>query len=195
MKTRNIFTLEDMTVRARIVEAPEKGEDAPENPQVFAERVFDAGAIPASLVDGDTMKSLAAYGLSQLLQDRASQMADNVQRKEGLADTLEGMAANRVDSWDDTYSLLVGGNWSQPRARKAGNGGVDTFFASGFAAFLCEQGKDVTVTTATAILEGLSKEERAKLRKDERIAAHVMEARKAAREAADSFDLGDVLGA
>lgn len=182
MKTRNIFVIDGSMVKAQIVTGT--GEEM----NVLCEKWFDAAAIPELLTDGDGQKDLKAYGLASLLQDRAASYNDKALAEMGATYTA------RADRYQEVYDMLVSGVFSE---RKKGGGaasGVDAFFAQGFQAFLAANGKDVDVTVATSLLQGMSKDERAALRKHPKIAPLIAEAKAKANEAAAGIDLADLLG-
>jgi hypothetical protein len=194
MKTKNVFELTDSTVTMRIydVTAFNKGDDT-SNAPLLAEHEFDVTKVPATLNDGDNpLKSLAAYGLSRLMQDRSSSCTDGALGEN--CTSVKEVAEARLAAYKETYDLVCSGEF---RARREGSGGgkaasVDTFFAQALVNFLADNGKDMDINTATVYLQSLSADERKALRT--KLAPQISAAREAAREAAKGFDIGDLLG-
>lgn len=188
MKTSNVFTIEGQLVNVRIFTAPEVRGDKDFKPELLWETNFDASDIPELLQDGEGNKSLRAYGLASLLQDRAASYNDKA-----LLEMNADYTA-RADRYKEVFDMLCEGTFSD---RKKGGGkataGVDAFFAQGFADFLQSKGKDIDVTTATALLQGMGKEERETLRKHPDIMACVNDARAKAKAAAGELDIASLL--
>lgn len=148
---------------------------------VADEKSFEVADIPAELQNGEnTVVSLAAYGLSQILQDRSSSVAQ--------ADKLERMT--------EVFDTLKGGQWKEQRASSGGTrkASIDVYFASGFSKFLESKGKVVDTVTATTLLQGMSADERKALRASDQIKPFIEQARDAAETAASDIDLTDLLG-
>lgn len=146
---------------------------------VAEEKTFDVAAIPETLANGEGEVSLAAYGLSQILQDRVSSLDAD--------EKLEGM--------DKVFEQLQAGEF---KAKRASSGGgkkptIDSYFAEGLARFLQAQGKDVDANTAVAILQSKSADERKALRQHEDIKAYIEKAKADAAEAAGQIDLESLL--
>lgn len=189
MKTKNVFTLTNESVTLEVFDAADKDKLV-----LLETAVFDLGDVPATLEDGDSpLKSLAAYGLSRIMQDRCSDFTDKTLGGMGL--DAKGAAIERVGAYTAVYEVLKSGQY---RARRASGGSkgatVDSFFAEGFARFLQANGKDVDANTATIILQGMGKDERASIRKHEQVAKHVQAVRAEATQAAGDIDLSALLG-
>lgn len=144
------------------------------------ETSFQVSDLPAEFTQGEGLISLAAYGLSQLLQDRTSSVDSG--------DKLEKMA--------EIFETLKDGKWRETRESTAQprKAAVDVYFASGFSMFLQSVGKNVDVGAATAILQDMTPEQRKALKADERVAPFIKQAQEAARAAAEGFDLNALLG-
>ena len=171
-KVRMNFELTTETVTVQRVR------DTDEGREVLESHEFPIADIPAVLEDGDLApKSLAAYGLSKLLQDRTS--------NEGPEGKIAAMQA--------VFATLAEGKY---RVRKEPTGGgkrvsIDTFFAMAVAEFLTEQsGKSVDIGTATLFLERHSAEDRKALKAHDAIGPRIEELKAKAAEEADS--LGDL---
>lgn len=189
MKTKNVFDLTKDSVTMTVFDNTDS-----DNPKELGSFVFDVNAIPAELEDGDNpVKSLAAYGLSRLMQDRCSDYTDG--KLAEFARSVQEMADARIEAYKAVYDVLAEGQFRARKAASAKAGSaVDTFFASGFSKFLCEAGKPVTIEQATAILQGLGNDERKALRADARIKGYIDEARREAREAVKDIDIAALLG-
>ena len=143
--------------------------------------VFTIGDIPEELQDGDGVKTLASYGLSQILQDRTSALD----------------ADDRLDAMKAVYEQLKEGVFKARRESTAGprKASIDPYLAAGFAAYLQSQGKDVTPEAATAILQTkMDAEGRKAIRQHEDIKPFIEKAKQDAEAAADSFDLDSLFG-
>lgn len=112
-----------------------------ENRKVVAERSFDVGAIPAELETNGDPKSLAAYGLAKLLQERPSGEPD---------------PAKKLAQMDEVYATLSGGKWREYREGGSGGGRgpkLDAIFVQAVADV-----KKVKVPQAEAGLRALDKD-------------------------------------
>lgn len=149
-------------------------------PVVAEEKEFSIENLPATYAVGEGEVSLAAYGLSQFLQDRTSSVAGD--------DKLEKM--------EEIFGSLGEGQWKSKRESTGGvrKPSIDPFFAAGFAKFLQANGKDVDTATATTLLQGYKKEQRAAIRAHEQVKAFIEQAKSEANSAASEIDLGSLLG-
>lgn len=147
---------------------------------VAEEKSFEVADIPAELANGEAVISLAAYGLSQVLQDRASSV--------GTEDKLEQMAK--------TFANLGNGLWKEARASSGRNvkASIDTFFAAGFSAYLGSKGKDVSPQACTLLLQGYEAEQRKGLRNHPEIKVFIEQAKEAATASVADLDLASLLG-
>jgi len=160
MKKLN-YTLLATAVTAALVN---KTDDSSE---VIAEKTFNVADIPAELNDGEnSVKSLAAYGLSKLLQDRTSSVD----------------AEGKLEAMEEVFALLKGGEWRQRKEGGAGKkAAIDPIFAQAIAEI-----KSVSVAAATIALQGMDADQRKALRQVETVKAKIAEVREAAEgEAAD----------
>jgi orotidine-5'-phosphate decarboxylase len=188
MKTKNVFTLTSDSVEMKVMDVTN-----PDEHKELAKHEFDVTAIPVILEDGEqASKSLAAYGLSRLMQDRCSDFTDS--KLGDVCATAAEVAKARLEAYQAVFDTLAGGQFRARRATSKAGASVDAFFASGFAAFCKANGKDVTPEQATVILQGMSGEQRKALRADDRIKPFIAEAREAARTAVDGLDLESLLG-
>lgn len=188
MKTKNIFTLTADSVSMQIMDVTN-----PDNAKELASHVFDLTGIPTELEDGDNpTKSLAAYGLSRLMQDRCSDLTDG--KLADIATSTGEIATARLEGYQAVYDLVLSGQFRARRATAKAGATVDSFFAAGFAAFLQKNGKEVTAEQATVILQGMSADERKAIRAHAEVKASIEEAKKNARDAVKDLDLGALLG-
>lgn len=191
MTTKNVFDLTKEAVTLTVFDMTPVNGDKPENPKELAKHVFELESIPEELADGDNpVKTLAAYGLSRLLQDRCSDYTDK--RLEGDGLSVQEVADTRVAAYQAVYEVLAEGQFRARRESKGKQPAVDTFFAQALCDFLKEQGKDMDINTATVYLQSRNNEERKALRS--KLQAHINKAREAAREAASNLDLDELLG-
>lgn len=151
--------------------------DAPAT--VAEETTFELDNIPAELQNGEGVVSLAAYGLSQILQDRVSSL-ESEEKLEGMSKVFEQLQAGEF------------------KAKRASTGGskkpqIDSYFAAGLAAFLQSQGKDVDANTAVVLLQSKSAEERKALRAHPDVKAFIEKAKADAAEAASQIDIDSLL--
>lgn len=192
MKTRNVFKLDNETVTLTILDVTPINGEKPEKPEVLVERMFKLDEIPDQLEDGEGLSSLKAYGLSSILQDRCSDMTDS--KLAPHATSTKELADMRSEAYDDVFQVLASGKMRKERASGGKASTVDSYFAEGFARFLQSQGKEVDATTASTILNSRNAEERKALRKHEKIAGFIAEAKREASEAAKGIDLDSLLG-
>ena len=156
--------------------------DQDAEPTVVETVEFDVTEVPATLKSGeDSVASLAAYGLSQILQDRVSSV-------QGGKEKLEAMAG--------VFEMLKGGEWKAARASTAGErkAAIPSDFAEGFARFVTESGRPMDATTATIFLQSKSADERKALRAHEGIKAKIAEVKAEAESKAADLDLDSLLG-
>lgn len=192
MKTKNVFELTATSVTMKVfdVSAFNKGDDT-SNAPLLAEHTFDASVIPAELEDGDNVnKSLVAYGLSRLMQDRSSDFTDGKLGETGAS--AQEVAETRLAAYIATYEHLLDGQFKVKRAKSETRSAVDTFFAQGLVDFLSESGKNMDINTATVYLQQRNNEERKALRA--KLQPHINAAREKARKAASELNLDDLLG-
>lgn len=149
-------------------------------PEVAEEKEFSIEGLPATFAVGEGEVSLAAYGLSQFLQDRTSSVAGD----------------DKLGKMDEIFAALSEGQWKSKRESSGGvrKPSIDTFFAAGFAKFLQSKGKDVDTATATTLLQGYDADQRKALRAHEDIKAFIEQAKSEANTAASEIDLGSLLG-
>lgn len=126
---------------------------------------------------GGEEKSLKAYGINSLLQDRSSQAKGQAEKFEYMQAEWARLTAEGA-LWSATKEAVA----KAPKAPK-----VDSFLASAIAAL-----KGVSVTTATVMLGKLDKEQVAALQANESIKAKIVELRKDAEDA-EGLDLSDLL--
>lgn len=188
MKTKNVFTLTETTVTMQVMDVTN-----PDEAKELESHTFDVGTVPATLEDGDNpTKSLAAYGLSRLMQDRCSDYTDS--KLADICSSAKEVAKARLEAYQGVYDVVMSGQFRARRATAKAGASVDVFFARGFADFCQENGKEVTGEQATIILQGMTAEQRKALRADERIKPFIQKARDAARAAVSDLDLGELLG-
>ena len=193
MKTRNIFEVGNNLVVVKIVNADYAKGETPKEPEILATKTFDVDALPIELADGDMIRTLAAYGLSSLMQDRCSSLNDKALAEAGVVTNADA-ANHRLEGYSDVYAILKDGLFKAARAAGNKAAAVDVFFATGFSNYLHSQGKNVDIATATTLLQGMDADQRKALRSDERIAPCIAQARKDAAQAASEIDLSDLLG-
>lgn len=136
---------------------------------------FPLADIPASLEAGDGPKSVAAYGLQKLLQDRTSDPA-----------TYGGTPAGKLKAMQAYFEIFKSGKWrdyteGKPRGPRA----PDPFLIAAIAAV---RGRDPVQVLAKFMK--LEKEARDALAADETIKAKVAELKAAAESTStEDFDL------
>lgn len=194
MKTKNVFELTNDQVMMSIYDVTDiqKGEKMPDNRAPIESHIFVVTDIPAVLEDGDNAtKSLAAYGLSRLLQDRNSGVTDSGDVAQACG-TVEELAAARMDAYKSTYETLLAGLFREKRASGAASkaAAVCPFFAQAFVELAAKKGKELTVEVATMILQKLTKEERKAMRTA--LVGRINELKAAATQQANDFDINDL---
>ena len=154
--------------------------DVDADAEVAESKIFAVSDVPGELVNGDAMTSLAAYGLSQVLQDRCSSVVTD----------------DKFEQMDKTFATLLEGKWKDARASTTGGvkkATIDPFFAAGFSDYLISKGKQVDANTAVIILQGMEADKRKALRNHEEIKSFVDAAKEKASTAVDELDLESLL--
>lgn len=141
--------------------------------EVIAEKTFEVADIPEALTDGELgEKSLAAYGLSQLLQDRAKASGED-----------------KIPAMEEVFELLKSGQWRVRREGSAsGKVTIDPYFAAAVA-----QMKGISVLEATNALKGISTENRKAIRGLEAVSDIIKALKEKAAETAGENLLDDLL--
>ena len=150
-----------------------------EDKEVLAEVTFDSSVCPAELADGDKMKSLAAYGLLKLLQDRTSQV-------KGAKEKLEEMQMY----FNDFFSQ---GLWKKPSEGRKSTGASAGGSRRKITASLAEavaQLQGISAVEAQESLKALDKDTFERIAKNPKVVAKIAEI----EAAASVVDLGDLLG-
>jgi hypothetical protein len=163
------YQMTDSTVLVRVVDIAVDGEGN-ESEEVLREKLFAVADVPAELADGEKVKSLAAYGLTKLLQDRTSQLTDPLEK----FGAMEEAFAN----------FFTQGLWKAPSQGGSRKAAVDPFFAQAVADL-----KGWSITQAVATIQALDKDQRATLREAEK----VQEAMKALRSEAGEVDVDELM--
>lgn len=167
--TRIKYILSSNQVNVQAVQK-EEGKD----PVVTKEEIFSIDGLQEKLINGDGFVSLAAYGLSQLLQDRTSDLTP----KNGVTphDRIGAMA----DFFEDT---IKEGFFRKPSVRKAAGARIDMALIEAVA-----EVKGVSITAAEEALKEKTKEEQAGIAAIPRIAEIISRI----KEEAGSVDLSDL---
>lgn len=166
-------------VRVVLHQAEKKGEIGPAD--VVQEVTLDVAGFPAKFEDGAEGKTLAAYGLCKLVQDRTSQVA-------GPKEKFEAMVK-------EATRLSETGQWRNPVERKegvvrAGSRRVDALVAKALSEL-----KGIDLAVAEATLKKLDKENYEKITKNPKVVELVESYKKAAdAEGGPVADLADLLG-
>lgn len=150
------------------------GED--EQAFVAEEKTFNLADLPEQFTNGDSVLTLAASGLSQKLQDLAASF-----------DVDEKMA-----QFDAGFEMLKEGLWKAARASGTGErkATIAPELAEAFAEFvLAKRNTELTIASATTVLQGMSAEERKAVREHPEIADLVKAKREAAAVAAADLDI------
>ena len=156
-----------------------------EEADIIKQAEFDSAQWPVAFISGESTKTLAAYGLSKLLQDRTSQEKESPQAK------FEAMLAEaaRLTTPDADGAFF----WRETVARGStgsrGTRAIDSLLAQAIANL-----KGVSVLDASAALKAMDKDKLDALRSNAAVAAE-LERLKAEAKAADAsgVDLSDLL--
>lgn len=143
-----------------------------EDAKVLDEQRFAVAEVPAQLETNDEPKSLAAYGLSKVLQERPS----------GIKGASEKLAAMR-----DAFAVLCKGKWREYREGSGGGGRgpkLDAIFVQAVA-----DEKKVKVPQAEAALRKMDKATIKQIRNLPSIQKRMDKLREGAGEVDLSFDL------
>jgi len=106
---------------------------------------FALEGIPASFKDGDNERSLAAYGLSSLLQDRTSGIKSPEERLEKMHEIME---------------QLKGGIWRVTKAAGERKVKIGADLIEAVRRYFKASGQDVTTEQVTDKLQAMTKEQR-----------------------------------
>lgn len=109
-----------------------------EDKKVLQTETFNVSDVPASLETSDEPKSLAAYGLSKILQERPS--------------GIKG-AAEKLDAMRSAFSVLCSGKWREYKEGGGRGPKLDAIFVQAVA-----DEKKVKVPQAEAALRKMDKE-------------------------------------
>lgn len=156
-RTKVKLNTEDMAVEVDILEK--------ESNEITVSEVFLASEIHASV-----KQQVALYGLSKLLQDRASDVK---------------VGPEKIVAMQAVMTQLASGEWA--RERKVGAIVVSAEVEA------LSRVKSITVPQAQAALKGYPKEAREKILGHEKVVAMAVTIR-AEREGAESVDLAELLG-
>ena len=156
-----------------------------EESDVLKQAEFDSAQWPVAFISGESTKTLAAYGLSKLLQDRTSQEKESPQAK------FEAMLAEaaRLTTPDAEGQFF----WREAVARGStgsrGTRAIDSLLAQAIANL-----KGVSVLDASDALKAMDKDKLDALRSNAAVAAE-LDRLKAEAKAADAsgVDLSDLL--
>lgn len=146
---------------------------------VVEEVEFALADLPEQFQNGEGVMSLAVYGLSQILQDRAAPC----QTDEKLAQMAK------------TFETLKSGLWKEARVSTGGGAkkpSIDTFFAQAFVALAATKGKEITVEQAVLVLQDMDSDTRKAVRQTAEIKEHIEKAKAAAASAVEDFNLEDL---
>lgn len=175
------YIITDAEVIVQALHYPEGVDGAAE---VKEEVRFAVADVPAQLhVSGEgedaAYASLAAYGLSQLLQDRVSSVTDG-----------------KLEKMGEVFEMLKEGKWKATRASTAGERKVSipAEFAEAIARFVQSKGRDMDAATATIWLQNQDADARKALRANDDVKAFIQQVRDEATAKADSLDLDSLLG-
>lgn len=171
-KLRFKFDLTAAEVSAKLIR---QSEDTAGNTEetVVDSRLFSIADYPAELNDGDTVKSLAAYGLSKILQDRASSID----------------AEDKLEAMDTISEMLKSGEWRERKAPAAPKATIAPIFAEAVQRLYKNRGQELSLTQVTQALASKSVEERKAIKQLPDIVAIIDELK---REAAET-NLDDIL--
>ena len=167
-------------VRVVLHQAEKKGEIGPAD--IVQEATFEVGAFPAKFEDGtDEGKTLAAYGLCKLVQDRTSQVA-------GCAEKFNAMVA-------EGQRLSESGQWRNAVERKEGTPRSGSRRVDALVAKAVAELKKIDIVAAEAALKKLDKDNYEKITKSEAVVGLVaMYKADAAMQPTAETDLADLLG-
>lgn len=172
MSTKLNYVLDGTKVRVTAYDGEKFTDEAME---IVREVEFDAAAVPEELKAGDSIKSLAGYGLLKLLQDRTS-------GEQGAMPKLEGM-----EMYMNEYFL--NGLWKKPSERKpaASKRKISAALAQAVA-----QLQGITAIQAEGALKDLDKDRFAQVAGNPNVVALVSELEAEARSA--GADLAGLFG-
>lgn len=152
------------------------------NDEGEVERSFDVDTneINLDLADGESTKSIAAYGIIKLLQDRTSSS------KESKTVKFEGME-------EELNRILTDGVWRKPVTRTGGTGSSRARKVDSFVAIAVAELKGISVEAATNALKAVEKEQYDELCKNQAVVDAVKLLKANAADETDNVDLADLL--
>lgn len=149
-----------------------------ENVEIVSVHTFAIADVPAELAAGDTVKSLAGYGLQKLLQDRTSQIKD---------------AGEKVVAMQALFSeFLCAGLWKTPAKERTSTGGGSRRKITATLAQAVADLLGSTALEAEANLKALAKEKFDLIMANEKVVARVAELQ-AELATADGSSLDDLI--
>lgn len=138
--TRIKYVLSSKQINIQAI-TKEDGKD----PVMTKEEIFSLDGVKEELINGETFVSLAAYGLSQILQDRTSDLTP----KNGIS------PAERIDAMVGIFNDTIKEGYFKKPTKKAAATRIDIALIEAIAEL-----KEVSITAAETALKGKSKEER-----------------------------------
>ena len=177
-KLRLAYFIGAESVRVVLHQAEKKGEIGPAD--IVEEVTLEVGKFPAKFEDGAEGKTLAAYGLCKLVQDRTSQVPGSKEKFDAMV--KEGVRLAETAQWRNPVERAAG-------TVRAGSRRVDTLVAKAVAEM-----KNIGLVVAEATLKKLDKDSYEKLCKHEKVLELVAKYKKEAEAAGETqTDLADLL--
>lgn len=165
-------------VRVVLHQAEKKGEIGPAD--IVSEVTLSVEQFPAKFEDGAEGKTLAAYGLCKLVQDRTSQVAGTKEKFDAMV--KEATRLSETGQWRNPVERVAG-------VPRAGSRRVDTLVAKAISEL-----KGVDLAVAEATLKKLDKDSYEKICKSEKVVELVAKYKADANvESAPAADLADLL--
>lgn len=166
-------------VRVVLHQAEKKGEIGPAD--IVSEVTLSVEQFPAKFEDGAEGKTLAAYGLCKLVQDRTSQVAGTKEKFDAMV--KEATRLSETGQWRNPVERAAG-------VTRAGSRRVDTLVAKAISEL-----KGIDLAVAEATLKKLDKDSYEKICKSEKVVELVAKYKADANvETAPAADLADLLG-
>ena len=181
-KEKLAYFIDGTKVRIVLHTADAKGEISPAD--TVSEVTFDANEFDHEFQSNDSPKTLLAYGLVKILQDRTSQVTESIAKKfEAMgAEAQRLLTANE----DGTYNWknVVVREASKPRSAKK----VDSYLAQAVA-----QLKSISVVQATEALKALTADQIGQLSANPNVKDIIATLKAEATEQTEQMDLADLL--
>ena len=204
MKTYNVFKSNESSVAMSIFGSVKKDGETKKGDKPLVERTFiitDEMLAPLETNKEGEYMSLAAYGLSRLMQDRCSSFTDGgASGYIASGFTEEEAALDRIEEYQKVYDLIASGRFNVERETAGKKKTISPSILRAFKNYCVANDKQITDLQAQTILGALEADKLEPIKemlKQEGYIKAALEELKTEREEAkgelDALDLGSLL--